>query len=274
MKLVGSLVVHAVIGVVLFAVAQHPAPAQRPAAASIEVISAPAEVTTIDVTATPPIGVKGSEPGGSPGGSSASASVTASAASAPPLAPARALVASRAPTRAARRTAEPTTAGEDVFDDPRGEITFESVADPSGEASSASDLRGGSASGSLSAGSASGKGTGTGGTGTGIGFGDGGGVTAGPPPPPPPPAPKLSKARPARLIFPTRQRDVDDGELYVMRVTVDADGFVAGATLVRGFGGRRDEVASAQIWRFRYDPARDDDGRPVRSVLEQRFLVQ
>lgn len=59
-----------------------------------------------------------------------------------------------------------------------------------------------------------------------------------------------------------------------MRVTVDADGFVAGATLVRGFGGRRDEVASAQIWRFRYDPARDDDGRPVRSVLEQRFLVQ
>lgn len=67
---------------------------------------------------------------------------------------------------------------------------------------------------------------------------------------------------------------MEDGALFVMQVTVDAEGFVAGARLMRGFGGRRDEIASEQIWRFRYDPARDDDGRAIRSVIEQRFLVQ
>lgn len=143
--------------------------------------------------------------------------------------------------------------------DPRGAITFETGGDPSGGGSTGDGAGGGR------------------GRGAGIGFGDGGAIAPGPPPPPPPPAPpppKLSRARPARLIFPSRQRDVEDGVLFVMQVTVDSDGFVAGAHLLRGFGGRRDEVAAEQIWRFRYDPARDDDGRPIRSVVEQRFLVE
>ena len=54
---------------------------------------------------------------------------------------------------------------------------------------------------------------------------------------------------------------------------VDDDGFVAGAKIVRGFGGRRDVVASQMIWHFRYAPALDDAGRPIRSTLDQRFLV-
>ena len=120
-----------------------------------------------------------------------------------------------------------------------------------------------------------GMGSGGHGQGTGIGFGDGGTIH------PlehlrPPPAPRgdpPSKARPARLIYPTRQRDVDDAELFVARVIVDDEGFVVGAKLVRGFGGRRDEVAAQLIWRFRYAPALDVDGRPIRSTLEQRFLV-
>ena len=113
------------------------------------------------------------------------------------------------------------------------------------------------------------------GRGTGIGFGDGGTI------PPlehltPPPAPRgdpPSKARAPRLIYPTRQRDVEDAELFVARVIVDDEGFVAGARLVRGFGGRRDEVAAQMIWRFRYAPALDAEGRPIRATLDQRFLV-
>jgi hypothetical protein len=216
----------------------------------------PAEVKTIDVT-TSTLGTFGGRRGDAPARADEPSRARTNE-------PKRTIVASRtitprAPDRAGTVAprANPTAATSDAFDDPRGAITFD-------------DPRTGDDAGLGSGGSG---GTGNG-RGSGIGFGDGGGISAGAPPPPPPPAPKLSKARPARLIFPSRQRDVDDGELYVMRVTVDADGFVAGATLVRGFGGRRDEVASAQIWRFRYDPARDDDGTPVRSVLEQRFLVQ
>ena len=56
-------------------------------------------------------------------------------------------------------------------------------------------------------------------------------------------------------------------------MVIDDDGLVARAKLVRGFGGRRDEVASQMIWHFRYAPALDDVGQPIRSTLEQRFLV-
>jgi len=156
---------------------------------------------------------------------------------------------SKGAARAAKRVA--------AFEDPRGAITFE-------VGSEGND--------------GPGEGNGTGkGRGEGFGFGEGGaiaqhGETLAPPPPPPPP--KISKARPPRLIFPSRQREVEDAQLFVMRVTVDRDGYVAGAKLVRGFGGRRDEVAQDQIWRFRYDPALDDDGRPVAATIEQRFLVQ
>lgn len=233
MRFLGSLVVHAVIGAVLFSVARHPVPPASGGHAAVEVVDLQLPVKTIDVTTAQPRGSSGGGGGGA-------------REKARPSERSSTIVASRDTARTRRRDAAST----DAFDDPRGAISFDS-GDGNGE----------------------GKGKGRG-AGRGIGFGDGGGIDAAAPPPTPPPAPKLSKARPARLVFPSRQRDVDDGELYIMRVTVDAEGFVAGATLVRGFGGHRDDVAAAQIWRFRYDAARDDDGQPIRSVLEQRFLVQ
>lgn len=279
MRLVGSLVVHAVIGVVLFAIARQPAPPAPAAAVAIEVVDLglpPAPVKAIDVTIAP----DGSSGGGgaTPG---AKERTIASRETARSTDRSRTIVASREIARSndrARRTdSQPAAdaATNDAAEDPRGAITFDApFEDPRGAIDAPLDDSVGSLTcGARSACSGDGRGRGRG-TGSGIGFGDGGGVPSAAPPPPPPPAPKLSKARPARLIFPSRQRDVDDGELYVMRVTVDADGFVSGATLVRGFGGHRDDVASAQIWRFRYDPARDDDGQPIRSILEQRFLVQ
>jgi hypothetical protein len=75
------------------------------------------------------------------------------------------------------------------------------------------------------------------------------------------------------LIYPSRERDADDAELFIARVIIDTDGFVAGARIVRGFGGPRDDMAADLIWKFRYAPALDDDGHPIRSTLDQRFLV-
>lgn len=114
------------------------------------------------------------------------------------------------------------------------------------------------------------------GTGLGLGIGFGEQFDRVPPPPPPPPAEVItvSKARPAKLVYPARERDVADGELFVARVVVDHDGYVVGARLVRGFGGHRDDEAASLIWRFRYRPALDDAGHAIRSTLDQRFLVQ
>lgn len=69
----------------------------------------------------------------------------------------------------------------------------------------------------------------------------------------------------------SRQVTIEEAELYVARLEVPDDGFVVGAHLARGFGGKRDDVALAAVFRFRYDPARDDDGRAVRSTVEQHF---
>ena len=57
------------------------------------------------------------------------------------------------------------------------------------------------------------------------------------------------------------------------RLTVDRDGFVVGVRLVDGTRSRRAEQAQAAVWRFRYDPARDDAGRPIRSEVDQRFML-
>jgi hypothetical protein len=113
-----------------------------------------------------------------------------------------------------------------------------------------------------------------GGHGRGIGLGDGGGIggmTDLPAPPAPPPP---SLARSARLLHPSRQTDTDDAELFVARVTVDTDGDVVGAHMVRSHPGSRGDTASSMIWQFRYDPARDDAGNPVRSTFEQKFAVR
>jgi outer membrane biosynthesis protein TonB len=131
---------------------------------------------------------------------------------------------------------------------------------------------------------------GDGGTGTGSGGGIGDGIGDGicgcaldgipppppaPPPPPPPEAPQIaSKARKPKLIFPARERESDPDRLFVAMVTIDEDGYVVGAKLVRGRGGAADRRAEELIWRFRYEPARDADGRAIRTQLEQQFLVQ
>lgn len=88
-----------------------------------------------------------------------------------------------------------------------------------------------------------------------------------------PPAPKRSRARPARLIYPAREREVADGELFVARVTVDDHGYVVGAHLTRRLGSPRDDDAAGLIFKFRYEPALDDDGRPIRSTFDQPFAV-
>ncbi|MEO7095518.1 MAG: hypothetical protein ABI175_19840, partial [Polyangiales bacterium] len=101
MRLVGSLVVHAVIGVVLIAVAHHPAPPASSPRVAIEVVDLqlpPAPVTTVDVTTAER----------SPGGGAGASARTSE--------PVRMIVASRA--RAARSAVDATAT--DAFEDPRG----------------------------------------------------------------------------------------------------------------------------------------------------------
>lgn len=125
-------------------------------------------------------------------------------------------------------------------------------------------------------GTGSGDGTGSG-RGNGIGFGNGGGVQVARdvPPPPVPVMPAPSQARPARLIWPNRDVEViDDSYLFVARVTVDEDGTVVGAHMLTMRAGSRAERAADAIWQFRYDPARDEHGVPVRSTFDQSFQVR
>ena len=112
-----------------------------------------------------------------------------------------------------------------------------------------------------------------GGHGRGIGLGDGGGIGSIGELPAPPPPPR-SLARPARLLHPSRQTDTDEAELFIARVTVDTDGDVVGAHMLRSHPGSRGDTAASMIWQFRYDPALDDDGAPVRSTFEQPFAVR
>jgi len=121
-----------------------------------------------------------------------------------------------------------------------------------------------------------GHGSGNGnGNGNGIGFGAGGGIRVASDVPAPPPPPAISKARPAKLVWPTRDEEVeDDTNLFVAKVTVDAEGFVVGAHMTRTQPGVKADRAADAIWTFRYAPALDDDGRPIRSTFEQPFQVR
>lgn len=123
----------------------------------------------------------------------------------------------------------------------------------------------------------SGDGGGGGGRGGG-GRGDGGGLGAAAPMQAdttialPKPIERVSKARPAKLIYPTREREADAGELFIANVTVDDEGNVVGARNIRGSGPRAND-ASSLIFRFRYLPALDDEGRAIASTFDQRFVV-
>jgi hypothetical protein len=75
------------------------------------------------------------------------------------------------------------------------------------------------------------------------------------------------------LVYPSRERPAEDREQFVAQLTVDRDGYVVGARLVRGLGTARDRAAADLVWRFRYAPALDAAGLPVAATIEQRFLV-
>ncbi len=135
----------------------------------------------------------------------------------------------------------------------------------------------GSGSGSGSGpGSGSGSETGSG-SGSGSGTGSGTGTRylalASTPAPLVPPS-RFSLARPARLIWPVRRGDEDEGTLFVAQVHVDRDGMVVGARLALGPPRRHQDEAVSAVWRFRYEPALDDDGRPVASWVKQSFIVR
>jgi len=120
----------------------------------------------------------------------------------------------------------------------------------------------------------SGNGNGNG-NGNGIGFGAGGGIRIAKDVPAPPPPPEPSKARPAKLVWPTRDEEVDDDtNLFIARVTVDEEGTVVGARMVKTRPGARADRAADLIWQFRYAPALDDRGAAIRSAFEQPFQVR
>ena len=90
-----------------------------------------------------------------------------------------------------------------------------------------------------------------------------------------PPRPTVfSRARPPRLIYPVRRGDYADGSLFTFRVRVDRDGHVVGARLHAGPTKPHENDALTQIWRFLYEPALDEVGRPTASWIEQSFIVR
>ncbi|HSR97770.1 MAG TPA: hypothetical protein VLM79_12005, partial [Kofleriaceae bacterium] len=115
------------------------------------------------------------------------------------------------------------------------------------------------------------------GQGRGIGFGTGRGdadaAVAALAVPTPDLMPQPSQARPPKLIYPRRAREIEDERLFVARLTIDGDGFVVGAHLLEGRGSPGAERAASAVWRFRYRPALDAAGRPITVTIDQRFLV-
>jgi hypothetical protein len=174
-------------------------------------------------------------------------------------APAPAAAAPRAPRHA--RTLAPRTTGTPTF---AVETTMR-LEEPGARGGAASD------------GGGAGNGGRGGGLGAGIGLGDGNGI-ANPSdiaalPLPMPARMKVSLARPPQLIWPKREGEIVESELYVARLIIDADGLVDGVRLVRRFREPRDDDAEAAVWKFRYRPALDDDGHPTRATIEQPFML-
>ena len=251
----GSVAIHVVIGALLFGV-DHARVEDEPVVAHLEILEAPAGVL-VDVS-------RALESGGGSSGSRGGAAQTPK-----PATPV--LLATRASRRASARAFRDDARAlpdDTMRDQPR------SLRDQLGDV--AIEARDGNGDPSGTTGG-DGKGEG-GGVGGGRGRGFGRGIADGAIDPSRvvvPAAPRVSKARPPKLIYPSRERDVGDGELlFIARVTIDTDGYVAGARLVQGVGGHKDDQASAQIFRFRYAPALDEDGKPIRATVDQPFLVQ
>ena len=236
--LVASLVLHGVLGAFLLSFGLREGEVRSHSQAiAIEIVAPP---TIAAATTTPPVDVQG-------GGAAMTRASAASTKSQPDAAPRSARAQRRSPV-------EPS---------PFGEYTIDRAGTDT-------------ANGGIERDGDGGEGTGTGGNrGAGIGFGDGGKIViAEQQIVLPPPAEKpVSKARPAKLIYPKRERDLGADALFIARITVDTDGYVVGAKLVRGRQGPRDDEAADLIFRFRYLPALDDDGRAIASTFEQPFHV-
>jgi outer membrane biosynthesis protein TonB len=236
--LVGSLVLHGLVGIALLSVElteRDGVPSPQPIA--IEIVSPP--------TIAPPKSALESDVHG--GGS----------------------FVSHASTRSAKRTASPPRQARRAQPTP---IKVADLVDYSIDRSGTEQANGGGIDRDGDGGEGNGRG---GHRGDGIGFGDGSRIVLAQDltMPAPPAAKPVSKARPAKLIYPTRERDLGEEALFVARITVDTDGYVVGAKLVRGRSGPRDDEAADLIFRFRYLPALDDDGRAIRSTFEQPFHV-
>lgn len=236
--LVVSVAFHGVLAALLVPLAVHRTPSATSSVA-IELVGAPSPIVAATPVAEPTAAAKkGSDP---------ISSTSRQATSAP-----------------VRRGGGGGKKGADPISDPRGEIRMESA----GEGDSVGSGRG--------EGDGVGDGVGHGiGDGVGLGVGDASSAAAlaSLAIPAAPPAPKISKARPAILIYPKKHGSDDDTSIFIAQVTIDDEGYVVGAHVMKGEGGPRGAQASDLIWRFRYDPARDDDGKPIRSTIEQPFLV-
>jgi hypothetical protein len=262
--LVGSIAVHAAIGALLYGVARR-AP-EAPPRAPIDLEIVPPARTEIPALSPP-----------SPGSPPSSEAPGAAPAPAPRAASAPRPAPAAAPAPAAPAAARPERLAISGYD---REIPAGARRTGGGTVAGASSGDGDGDGRDSGRGLGSGLGLG-GGLGSGLGLGGGLGplpALPAPPAPPRPPPPPLaekpaSKARPPKLIYPARDRQGDESETFVARVTIDTDGYVVGARLVHGIGGSRDDLASQLVWRFRYAPALDDGGRAIRATIDQPFLV-
>lgn len=251
MALAGSLFVHGTIALGLAALAVHRPTVRPPAWPKDITIELAAPVAPIPQT-PPPVDVAGGPPGGR--------------VPAPPRAPRQARTVAPRAAAPSPRTVETT-------------MRIEPPSSATGRASGAGAVEGGElgdpAAGPGGPAAGGDGGGGLGGLVLGAGARFDAAVIAGPlPMPTPEPAPARSRARAPQLIYPARDREADDAAVFVARLTIDTDGFVVGARLVRGLGGRRDDQAAGAVWRFRYRPALDAGGRPIQATIEQRFLVE
>ena len=244
---IGSLVVHAGLFALALIALPHRDP-RRPRATAIEVIAAPPRTPIVATT-----------PGGSNGGAPA-------ARASEPAAPTRRAAIKHRPVVRPRPAAPDPAAPAQTVPAP-----VESSAPPTTATAEAGTGNG--------VGEGAGDGVGNGeGNGAGDGHGDGRGATR---PRLEPPAHAFdrmvstprSQARPARLVYPKRNRAEEAERLFIARLTVDADGLVVGVKMTSGPVGPLADKALSGVWRFRYDPARDDAGRPIQSTVVQRFMV-
>jgi hypothetical protein len=177
---------------------------------------------------------------------------------APPIVP---------PTSAPASTAAPASGGHAAHASRHARTTPSAErASPWGDVTVSTEARDGDGDGGNGIGTGIGTGTGLG-TGTGIGRDALRDIAS-------LPVPLPSRARPAKLLHPTRQTEVDAAELFAAIVTVDTDGDVVGARMTHSHPGSRGDTAASMIWQFRYSPALDDAGKPVRSTFEQTFAVR